>query len=389
MKMVNGGIMKYKMNLYTIFVVLVVLSIPAMAYFSGVMGKENGDFLFEKAAVKQIVEEDLTKDEIIEGIHLGVQQIEVEILTGPLKGERYFIKNSMSRLYNVEVNQDDTIIVRVVRENDEVINVMVFNYHRAPILIGLGLLFLLLLIVIGGVKGARSALSLFFAGSVLVFFMLPMLFKGYNPITLSIVSVSIITVVSLILVSHWNYKTLSAIMGTVTGVLIAGLLSYFAGQLTHLSGITMDEAEELIFMAGDKGIQIKGLMFAAILIASLGAVMDVAMSIASSIFEIKNQNKALQLKELFVSGMNVGRDVMGTMANTLILAFAGGALNVMILIFAYEMPINQLLNLDFVGTELILGLSGSIGIVLTVPVTALAASFLSGYGVNKYVEESK
>jgi uncharacterized membrane protein len=364
---------------YSIFVLLVILSIGVMAISSGYFTQKEKTLAYEKAKVIEVVENNIQRDELINDLSIGYQQLHVEVITGEFKGQRYYVKNPMSRLYNIEGDEDQTLVVRLVLNEGQLENISIFNYHRAPVLYGLLILFFLLLIILGGMKGFRSALSLVFTGSTIVFFMLPMLFKGYNPITLSILTVTMTTIVSLILVSHWHKKTLAAICGTLAGVLMAGLLAFLSSKIAHLSGITMDEAEELLFIAGDRGIQVTGLMFSAILIASLGAVMDVAMSIASAIFEIAGHNKDLTQKELFKSGMNVGKDVMGTMANTLILAFAGGALNVMILIAAYEMPYHQLMNLDFIGTEGILSLSGSIGIVLTVPLTALVSARLARF----------
>ena len=138
----------------------------------------------------------------------------------------------------------------------------------------------------------------------------------------------------------------------------------------------MSEADSIMYIAEVTGLKIQGIMFAGMLISALGAVMDVAMSISSSIFEIHSINNEMSIAQLFKSGMNIGRDIIGTMSNTLILAFAGGSLNTLILIFASSMNANRLLNLDVLGTELIQGLAGSIGIILTVPITAVIASYL-------------
>ena len=182
--------------------------------------------------------------------------------------------------------------------------------------------------------------------------------------------------VTLLLVSGINKKTVTAIFGTVSGVVIAGIIAYVFGKLSHLSGITMEDAESLMYIAEDTGLKITGLMFTGILVASLGAVMDVAMSISSSIFEMNIINQEVTFKELFKSAMNIGKDIIGTMTNTLILAFAGGSLSLLILIYSSSMPYNKLINLDVLGTEVIQGLAGSIGIVLAVPITALIGCYL-------------
>lgn len=367
-----------KKNFSVVFMVFIFFIMVLLVFFSGlVTGNEDKTYYFEKAKILKINEEVIQEDSVLPGTFLGYQQLQVEVLTGKFKGQVYHIKNSLSRLYNVHGKEDMNLILRIVVKDDAVQNVAIFNYKRDRILYVLVALFFLLLIVFGKMSGVKSIISLIFTAVMVVFFLLPLIFKGYDPVPMAILVVSITTVVTLVLVGGLNKKTATAILGTIIGVIIAGIISYIAGNLANLSGITMNEAEELIFIAGDRGVKVKGLMFTGILIASLGAIMDVAMSIASSIFEIHKNNPKLSSRELYSSGMNVGRDVMGTMSNTLILAFAGGSFNIMILIMAYRMPYNQLINLDLVGTELIQGLAGSIGIVLTVPITALVASVLS------------
>lgn len=207
--------------------------------------------------------------------------------------------------------------------------------------------------------------------------MIPLFFKGYSPILLTIVTVALTTIVTLIMIDGLNHKTISAILGTIIGVIVAGIISYTSSNLAYLSGYTMEEAADLMYVAGVRDLKIKGLMFSAILIAALGAIMDVAMSIASSTFEINLNNPKISSKNLLKSGLNIGRDVMGTMSNTLILAFVGGSLNLIILLMAYEMPYTQLMNLDFIVTEVVQSVSGSIGIILTVPITAIISTYLA------------
>lgn len=372
-----------KKNSISIIILAILLSFAAIISSSLLTEKSNSDFQFEKAKVLSINQETIQEDTVLPNTYLGYQDIKVEILSGSYKGEIYNIRNTLSRLYNVHAEEGMTLIVRLAVKDNTLENIVVHNYKRDGILFSLIGLFFLFLIIFGRKEGIKSIISLIFTAIIIIFFMLPMIFNGYNPILMAIVTVSLTTIITILLISGWSKKSLSVILGTIIGVIIAGMISYIAGNLAHLSGITMEEAEELIYIAENTGLKVRGLMFAGILIASLGAIMDVAMSISSSIFEIHSTNPKLSSKELLRSGMNVGRDVMGTMSNTLILAFAGGSLNIMILIAAYQMPYNQLINLDLVGTELIQGLAGSIGIVLTVPFTALIASALAKYSTKK------
>ncbi len=181
---------------------------------------------------------------------------------------------------------------------------------------------------------------------------------------------------SIILIGGFTGKSLAAILGTIIGVIIAGITADLFGAIAHISGNNVTDIEELVYIGSHIGIKVSGLLFSGLLIASLGAVMDVAMSISSTIHEIHTHNPALSRKALFHSGMNVGRDMMGTMANTLILAFTGGALNTMIILYSYDMQYHQVMNMYSIGIEIMRGISGSMGLICTVPLVSLIAAVL-------------
>lgn len=362
-------------NKITITLITAVILVSVMfIFFSGILKPKNENgIIYEKAKVLAVTEEKLQEDTLIPGLFVGEQQLVVEITSGKYKGERYNVTNAMSRLYNIHTKKGMQITVSMVLEDEGVKTVAVYNYNREPIILLLTGLFFIALVVIGGIKGLKSVISLLFSGVLIIFLMLPMILKGADPIFAAILTVSLTTLVSLCLIGGWNRKTSAAVVGTITGVVIAGLVSYAAGSLAHLSGLTMSEADQLINLAWTTKIHIRGLMFAAILIASLGAIMDVGMSIASSVFEIHKTDPQLSRRQLFNSGMNIGRDIMGTMSNTLILAFAGSSLNIIIIIMALNMQYHQIFNLNLISTELIQGIAGSIGIIMTVPITALVS----------------
>lgn len=355
----------------------IILIIASKFIFKGgfLPDKYNKDMSYYKAVVTDILEEDLQKDEYLEGVEVGFQTILVEIKDGPLEGKEFEVGNPISRLYNVKVDLGSKIIVGCYQRNDENV-VTVFSYDRSNMIYILIALFAIVVIGIGGVRGIKSLIALVFTLVCCVYLMLPLMLRGTSPILASILMAILSITVTLLLVSGLNKKTLTAILGTVSGVIIAGIVAYIFGNLSNLSGITMENSESLMYISEDTGLKIKGLMFTGILVASLGAVMDVAMSISSSIFEINTINNKVSFIELFKSAMNIGKDIIGTMTNTLILAFVGGSLSVLILIYSADMPYNKLINLDILGIEVIQGLAGSIGIVLAVPITALIGSYL-------------
>lgn len=369
-----------KKNIISIIGVIICSSIIILLskfIFTGgfLTDKYNKGMEYYKGEVVEVLEENLQEDEFLENVQVGFQTVLVQLKDGPLKGQEYEIGNPVSRLYNIKVKEGTKVIVGCYESNGE--NVFtIFSYNRSNIIYILVAIFALIVIIIGGVKGVKSLVSLIFTLVCCVYLMLPLLLKGVSPIIAGILMAILSITVTLLLVSGMNKKTFTAILGTVSGVVIAGIIAYVFGKLSYLSGITMEDAESLMYIAEDTGLKITGLMFTGILVASLGAVMDVAMSISSSIFEINSINDKVTFKELFKSAMNIGKDIIGTMTNTLILAFAGGSLSVLILIYSSSMPYNKMINLDVLGTEVIQGLAGSIGIVLAVPITALIGCYL-------------
>ena len=314
---------------------------------------------------------------------MGSQVLEVELLGGEHTGTRLTGTNYMSAYINIDAREGTRVILRLDYEEDGTPYIVSFvNYDRGLVLGGLVLVFAALLIIIGGKKGLMALLGLVFTLVCLWFLLIPLIMRGVPPIPAAIAIAALTATVSLLLLTGFTRKTLCAALGCVGGVAAAGLFAAVTGTLTPLGGFNMSEAEELVIRAADHGMTISGLL-AGILISSLGAVMDVAMSIASSCNELYELNPKLTAGQLFRSGMNIGRDAMGTMANTLILAFAGSALNMLILFRAYDYPLLQVLNSDLMAIEILQGVAGSIGIILTVPlVAALSANILKFSGAR-------
>lgn len=337
---------------------------------------------FEEAVVVQILKEELSSDKVIQGLVNGRQEAILKVKTGQYAGEIYKTTNVLDQAHNVLLQEGLDVIVGI-READDGPRVWVYNYKRTNYLYILGGLFILCLLYFGGKKGLDSIVALLFTATLFIFVLLPLIFRGYNIILFSIICAVVSLAVSFLLIGGFGRKTLVAILGTFCGIIVAGIVSYVFSRLTHITGVHLDKGTQLVYVALDYGIKIKGLMFASILIGSLGAVMDVAISISSSMYEISSLDKAITFKTLYRKGMNIGKDIMGTMANTLILAFMGGSFSLMLLMWGYNMDYRQLANLPFLSVEIIQGLAGSIGIVLTVPFTALMACFLYKYRYSK------
>jgi uncharacterized membrane protein len=355
-------------------IVILVFNKTDLRQSSGRTG--NAALQYERAKVLGVNREELEEDQVHKGIKRGSQNLELEILTGDYKGETVTVENYISALYSVICKENTHIIVTVSNRSDGTYNVSVYSYDRANFLYALVAIFFVMMALIGGKKGVKSVLGLLFTFVCIFTLFVPMLYRGYSPILSSLLIVSLTTCVCLWLLNGFSIKTASAIIGTILGVMIAGIISSVSGQIAHLTGFNMNEAESLLLVAQDYHMQVRGLLFASILISSLGAVMDMAMSIASTLFELYDNSPNLSRKSLFLSGMNVGHDMMGTMTNTLIFAFTGSSLNMLILIYSYNVPYYQLINTNMLGIEMIQAISGSIAVVLTVPMVAFVSAQL-------------
>jgi uncharacterized membrane protein len=333
--------------------------------------------VYEPAKVTAVLNDNALPDyDNAEGRRVGDQELEIEILSGEHKGEIMTVTNYMSALFNVDVEKGDRIIVRIMTDEDGSYYASVFNYDRGSVMGVFLLIFFAVLIFFGRKKGIGALAGLVFTLCTIWFILIPALIRGAPSIPLTILITAVTAVVSLILLNGYSKKTFCAVIGCIGGVIVAGISAGIVGSITPMNGFNMQEAENLILYGADKGLAVSGLLVCGVLISALGAVMDVSLGIVSSMWEIKTQNVSVNMKGLFRSGMQVGRDAMGTMANTLILAFAGSSLNMMILVQTYNIPFIQLVNTDYICLEIMQSVAGSMGILLTVPLVTFISAFV-------------
>lgn len=332
---------------------------------------------FSKAVVTAVLSDDTKNDyELAEGRRVGTQELEIKITSGEHKDEIMTMTNYLSALYNVDVSKGDRIIVRILKNEEGSYYASMFNYNRAIVMGTFILIFFAAMIILGGKKGIGALVGLLFTLISIWYVLIPAIIHGVPSIPITIVIIAITATGSLILLNGFSKKTYCAILGCVGGVMIAGLTAFVVGKFTPLNGFNMSEAENLILYGADKGLKVSGLLVCGILIAALGAVMDISLGIASSIWELHINNKEMSSKQLFYSGMQIGKDMMGTMANTLILAFVGSSLNMLILIQTYDIPFLQFVNTDYICIEVIQSIASSLGLLLTVPLVAFISASL-------------
>ena len=326
---------------------------------------------FDQAVVTKVITDNLQED----GSRMGNQEVNVRFLTGKRKGQEVEAVSTNGNLYGATCYVGMKVITLTNQAGDVTIT-SVYSFNRGPLVIGFVVFFFLLITLVGGKNGLKAVLGLVIAFILILFFLFPAIYRGMSPITAAIITVILTTILTIFILAGYSKKTYAAILGTVSGVLISGIAAWGFGKISHISGYNVSNIDTLISIANLTNIKVGDLLFAGILISSLGAVMDVGLSIASTIVEIHDANPNLNRKELFRRGMNVGKDMMGTMANTLILAFAGGSLSELMLDYTYDLPYLQLINSYTIGIEVMQSVAGSIGIILTVPLVSLFAAVL-------------
>ena len=310
---------------------------------------------------------------------LGATLIKAKVTSGPDAGQEVVIINrTMDRsFYNIMAKPGDKVILALMTDPSGKTTYHIADYERGSGLIWLAGLFIVLLLLFGRGVGLRAV---FVIGTSLVIlyygFVGQVLAGGVNVLLLTFIVALLISAITLFSVSGREPKTWAAFIGTLGGVVTAGILAGATVKFLHLTGLSSEEA--MILKATVlKHVDFQGILFAGVILGALGAVMDVAISIASAQQEVARNCRTLSRRELFGSGMAVGRDVMATDANTLILAYAGSSLPLVLLIASQpDLSLLRVFNLDLLVTEFVRALVGSIGLVLSIPLTAAAGAFL-------------
>jgi len=294
---------------------------------------------------------------------------EAKISKGPRKGQVVTAEQTFSPM-----------LIDRSKEVEKGDNILLFNngvgwyfngYFRINKILLLGILFAVLLIVFGGKKGFNTILSLGFTCAAIFTVFVPAILSGRNIYVMSLLVCAYTSAMVPLIVMGYNKKSLAAITGCAGGVLIAGLITLIMDKAMHLTGIVDEHSRYLVNLPGDTQIDLKALIFAGIIIGAMGAIMDVSISLSSALWEIKEKAKSIQFKELVRSGFNIGRDIMGTMADTLILAYIGSSLTLVLLLTISSRSLLELFNSEMIAVEVLQALAGSLGILFAMPLTAL------------------
>lgn len=340
----------------------------------------GGEMHYDKGKVVSIDEQVINPSGFSE-LYIGRQIVNVLIESGQYEGQTFQVNNALNYDTNFVLHKGQDIVVSINTSTGDksLVNVYMFAPSRVvPLLVLIGI-FIGVMCLVGGWRGFHSILGIIFTLTTVLFIFIPLLFHGVSVVLGTILLVIITSCVTLFLVGGFDRKSISAILGTVAGVIVSVVIMLIFSKILGVSGYTSTDADAMLNIASQTKLQVKDLLFTGIIIASLGAVMDIAISIATSINELKKQKEDATFKELFSSGMNIGRDMMGTMSNTLILAFLGESIFSFILMYSYQVQFRQLFNSNSIAIDILNAICGSLAVVLTVPiVAAIAAKLLQG-----------
>lgn len=332
---------------------------------------------YESGKVLEILTDNCEPDHTAEGAYRGEQTLLVEVTSGQYKGQTILTDNAVGPLYGEPAKAGQRVTLILSTYADGTVRASVYEYDRSlPIALVLAVFFLVTVLV-GGKTGAKSILGLAFSVAVLLLLLIPLLMKGWPTIPTTFVLCAYVTVVCFLLLGGTGRKVWCACLGTVVGMALAMAFGLAAQALTHIDGLRISDVEPLLQLRQTgTPIGLRGLLVAGIIISAMGAVMDVAMSVASALSELKVVNPALTWQDLWRSGMNIGRDMVGTMTNTLIMAFLGSGFTLIIYLYSLNLPFHELMSSTYLALEVVSGVASAIGVILAIPVTALLSALL-------------
>ncbi len=297
--------------------------------------EERADY--ESAVVEQVLSDSTEKDPAADNGYRGEQLLLVTVKSGDYQGQQMQVYNYVGPLYGGPLHAGDRATILISSYSDGTVNATVYEFDRL----------IPLAIVVALMKGANTLLMTF-------------------------IVCAYVAVVSLTIVGGVQKKSVCAMLGAVAGTALALLFGLLAQALTRVDGLRIEDVEPLLQLRQTgTPIGLRGLLVGGIIISALGAVMDVTMGIASSLAEVHAANPQLSRRELFRSGMNIGRDMVGTMTNTLILAFLGSGFTLILYLYSLGLSFRQLMSSAYVSMEVVSGVASSVGVILSIPLTAL------------------
>ena len=358
----------------TLVIILIAIYIFYRRVDFGDVRWDTKDVHYVKAEVLEVLEEDLS--EKYNYLKLGSQKLKVKILEGKEAGKEKIIDNTLFNTSSILAKSGIRIILLINSPEGVEPYYTVYNYDRSiAIAIYIGL-FILLLYAVGKKNGLKSALALIISIYIIALYMLPSIYIGRPIILVTLVTILLASLYSAVIIFGYSLIGLVNIISILISFILVAVLSYLVSLTSHLSGFVDPNAEGLFYIVEKTGMQLQYLFFAGIAISTYGAAKDVSVSISSALLEIKTLNKKMGSKDLFKSGMNIGKDIIATMVDTLIFAFIGSSLTTVLSLMSYGVQFNQLISSNFFSMELANGLIATSVVVMMVPISAYISSLV-------------
>jgi uncharacterized membrane protein len=330
--------------------------------------------------VVTVLDEDVVD---VGGITQPYQRLELELERGSLRGRYVEVEHGLLGLTNqaLTFRAGDRVLVEHTRTSVGEHLFVITDYVRSRSLVWLTVLFVTLTLLVSRWQGVRSLLSMVLSVAVIVGFIVPQIVAGRDPVLVTVVGAAGLMALSLYLIYGWQRKTHAALAGLTLSLVLTGLLAVVFVGWGRYSGYGTEEAGFLT--AAGVQLDLPKLLLAGIILGTVGVLDDVAVGQASAVFELHRANPSLGWLALFRHGMNIGRDHVSSMVNTLLLAYAGAALPLLLLFAVYTEPLGITLNRELVAEEVVRTLLGSLGLILAVPITSVLASLLAGWRLGR------
>ncbi|VFQ45067.1 YibE/F family protein [Desulfoluna butyratoxydans] len=308
---------------------------------------------------------------------MGIQILNVVIVDGKWKGRQVRAINHLNGQLDMDeiYAPGDRILLAVQAVDGTITDAKAINMYRQNWELALFGVFAAALVIYSRLVGVKALLSFVGALGVLWCFYIPNLLDGASPLPLSLVVLVLLSMVIIFTVSGITRQGISAFLGTVCGLGVTLGLTLFFGARLHLGGMTTPFST-LLLVQGGYGLNMQHIFYSAVLLGASGAAMDIAMDVSVSMGEVKSKRPDIGVRELIASGFNVGRMVIGTMATTLLLAYSGGYLTMLMVFVSQGTSFSRIANMKLVAAEVFRILIGSIGLVMVAPVTAVIAGLL-------------
>ena len=366
MKLFQSVSIRYQAPIWVCLALIVVLLILPTGF--------EGNLVFQESDIRPALVLSTDESSIVDTglVRSGEQRCQVKILSGAFQGQVAEGRNML----NGSLEQDklfstgDKALVRINFLDGEILNISMIDHYRAPWELLLAALFIFLLVAFAGWTGLRAVLSFILSVLMIWKVLVPLYLKGWNPIWVGLGITLALTVLIVSLVYGFDRRCAAAVSGSFLGVLVTCVMGVVFTNLFQIHGAVMSYSESLLY-AGYQYLNLTQIFMASIFIGASGAVMDLSVDITSAVYEVVQNQPALSRKEAIRSGLNVGRAAMGTMTTTLLLAYSGGYVALLMVFMAQGTPLTNVLNYKYVAAELLHTVIGSFGLVTVAPFTAL------------------